>query len=387
MHLEEAKPILIFNKKLKTNSLYKIYSSTLVALPTPSNLSIFWNFGSLLALCLIIQIVSGLLLATTYRASLDFSFTLTTKIMELIDSAWYLRYTHANGASLFFVCIYLHIGRGLYFNSFLMTHTWIIGVTILLLTIAAAFLGYVLPVNQISFWGASVITNLFTEIPYIGPTLVKFLWGGVYIDTPTITRFFTFHFIIPFVILALVLIHITFLHTTGSSNPVGVNSNTDKVIFQYNFIINDVCGVLILVSLFTLICLYFPLSLGDNDNFVMADPSTTPHHIQPEWYFLFAYAILRSIPNKLGGVIALAFSVLIFYFIPLNFIGQNKAIGFYPLNKILYWIFIFNVVLLTWIGARSVEVPYILTGQILTITYFSYFILNPLIIRGWDKMQ
>nr|QJD22454.1 cytochrome b [Haustorioides koreanus] len=370
----------------KKNPLFKIFNSTLVELPAPSNLSVFWNFGSLLSLCLIIQIVSGVLLASAYAPSMEYSFTMIAKIMEASESGWLIRYVHANGASLFFLCLYIHVGRGLYYGSYLYTHTWNIGVTILLLTMAAAFLGYVLPVNQMSFWGASVITNLFTEVPYVGPNLVQFIWGGVSVDAPTIMRFFTFHFIIPFIILALVVVHITLLHLTGSSNPLGVQSNFDKMPFHVYFSSKDLLGVIAVSFLFIYLCLYYPLMLGDDENFTAANPSITPHHIQPEWYFLFAYAILRSIPNKLGGVIALVLSIVILYSLPFTFMGKMKSLMFYPLNKLIFWLFVVNVVLLTWIGMRPVEEPYVLTGQILTFTYFSYYLVNPFVMKVWDKL-
>lgn len=369
---------------LKTNPLTKVFTRTLIKLPAPSNLSAIWNFGSLLTLCLIIQIVSGLLLASAYSASIETSFQLVSQSIEAIDKGWLTRYIHTNGASLFFVCLYIHIGRGIYYSSFLFIHTWIAGVTILLLTMAAAFIGYVLPVNQISFWGASVITNLFSEVPYLGPTIVQFIWGGVSVDSPTITRFFTFHFIIPFIILALVAVHITFLHQTGSNNPLGISSNNNKIIFNIFFSLKDIFGVLLTSLFFILVVLYWPIILGDNENFSIADPAVTPHHIQPEWYFLFAYAILRSIPNKLGGVIALVLSVLILYTLPFTFVSKMKSTAFYPLNSFLFWIFIVVIILLTWIGIRPVEEPFVLTGQILTTVYFLYFIRSPLLFKLWD---
>lgn len=374
----------MINQYFKKNPLFKIFNGTLVDLPAPSNISIFWNFGSLLSICLVIQIISGILLASSYSTSIERSFDLITKIIEARDKGWLIRYIHANGASLFFLCIYIHVGRGIYYGSYHYKHVWNIGVTILLLTIAAAFIGYVLPVNQISFWGASVITNLFREVPYIGGDIVKLIWGGVRVDNPTIIRFFTFHFLIPFVILALVGLHITILHQTGSRNPLGLISNNDKKPFHVYFSTKDLLGVLLVSFFFLFLCLYFPLVLGDDENFTNANPSVTPHHIQPEWYFLFAYAILRSIPNKLGGVIALILSVVILYSIPLTIISNIKRIIFYPLNKTIFWGFFIVVILLTWIGICPVEDPYIFTGQVLTVIYFLFYLINPLIIKLWD---
>lgn len=364
----------------KKNPILNIINSTFIELPAPSNISYIWNFGSLLFICLGIQIITGILLASTYRPSINLRFDMIIKITEDSGKGWFLRYIHANGASLFFLRLYIHAARGIYFNSFFMKHTWLIGVTILLITMAAAFIGYVLPVNQIRFWGVSVITNLFSEIPIIGPDLVKTIWGGPSVDNPTIVRFFTFHFVIPFLILALTVIHVTYLHTTGSSNPLGV-STLIKTIFNPFFKTKDIFGIVAIFLLFTFICLYFPLALGDDENFALANPSVTPHHIQPEWYFLFAYAILRSIPNKLGGVIALALSVLILYTLPFSRKTINKSVKISPFRKILFFVFVNTVILLTFIGICPVEDPYILVGQVLTVIYFLFFILNPLIIK------
>nr|AET09672.1 cytochrome b [Gondogeneia antarctica] len=375
------------NQYFKMNPMFKIFNSTLVILPAPSNLSIFWNFGSLLSLCLISQIISGLLLASAYNPSMDSSFLLISRMMEATDKGWLIRYIHANGASLFFICLYLHIGRGLYYGSFLYKTTWSVGVTILFLTMAAAFLGYVLPMSQMSFWGASVITNLFSEIPYIGPSLVKSIWGAPYVGDPTIMRFFTFHFIIPFIVLALVVVHITLLHQTGSSNPLGVSSNANKLPFHSFFSYKDMMGVTLVMLMFISMVLYTPMLLGDDENFVSANPSVTPHHIQPEWYFLFAYAILRSVPNKLGGVIALALSIFILFIMPFTHLGKKKSLIFYPLNKSLFWAYVASIILLTWIGMRPVEYPYILTGQLLTLFYFAYYLFNPLIMKMWDMIN
>jgi len=372
------------NQIFKPNPILKIVHSTLVSLPAPSNLSLIWNIGSLLFLCLIIQIFSGILIAATYTVSIDIRFSQTTLFIERNSINWLLRYTHANGASLFFLCLYVHTGRGIYYSSSSFHLTWISGVTILLLCIATAFLGYVLPLNQISFWGASVITNLFSEVPYIGPDLVQLIWGGARISTPTITRFFDFHFILPFVILALVIIHITFLHITGSSNPIGVSSNLDKIPFHPYFTIKDIIGILIVLLAFSFICLYTPLILGDNENFTPANPSRTPHHIQPEWYFLFAYAILRAVPNKLGGVIALAGSILILYILPFTRNTKFKRTIFYPPTKFLFWLFCVVTILLTWLGICPVEPPYIALSQIFSVVYFSYFLANPLIKKLWE---
>ncbi len=371
----------------KRNPLFKVFNSTLVELPAPPNISVFWNFGSLLSGCLIVQIISGLLLASAYSAGIELRFEQVFKAIETRERGWLIRYIHANGASLFFLCLYFHVGRGIYYGSYSYSHTWNVGVTILLLTIAAAFMGYVLPVNQISFWGASVITNLFREIPYIGPNVVQYIWGGVTVERPTIYRFFTFHFLVPFIILALVIIHITMLHMTGSSNPLGVHRGVDKVGFHSYFSLKDGLGAALVSGGFILVCVYWPLELGDDENFSLANPSVTPHHIQPEWYFLFAYAILRSIPNKLGGVVALLLSVLILYFMPLTGSAKKKGRIFYPVNKGLFWRFVVCVLALTWIGACPVEAPYVLTGQVFTALYFLFYLLAPISAALWDILR
>lgn len=375
------------NKPIRTNHpLFKIINNALIDLPTPSNISTWWNFGSLLGLCLIRQILTGLFLAIHYTADVNLAFNSVDHICRNVNFGWLLRTLHANGASIFFICIYIHVGRGIYYGSYLFTPTWIVGTLILLVTMATAFIGYVLPWGQISFWGATVITNLLSAIPYIGTELVQWLWGGFAVDNATLTRFFTFHFIIPFIILAISIVHLIFLHQTGSNNPIGLNSNIDKIPFHPYYSIKDTVGFIILLFILIILSLLNPYLLGDPDNFIPANPLVTPIHIQPEWYFLFAYAILRSIPNKLGGVIALVISIIIIIILPLTNIRKFRGNQFYPINKIIFWIIVTTIILLTWIGARPVEPPYIQLGQILTILYFSYFLINPIIIKWWDKL-
>lgn len=365
--------------------LIKIINNRLIDLPTPSNISAWWNFGSLLGLCLIIQTLTGLFLAIHYTADIELAFNSVNHICRDVNYGWLLRTIHANGASFFFICIYLHIGRGIYYGSFSYFYTWIIGVVILFLVIATAFIGYVLPWGQISFWGATVITNLVSAIPYVGTLIVQWLWGGFAVDNATLTRFFTFHFLLPFLIIAAVIIHLLFLHQTGSNNPLGLNRNRDKIPFHPYFSLKDLFGFIIILIILLLLTLFSPYKLGDPDNFIPANPLVTPPHIQPEWYFLFAYAILRSIPNKLGGVIALVLSITILFILPFTNISKFQGLQYYKINQLLFWFLLIIVILLTWIGARPVEMPYILTGQILTVIYFSYFIINPLIIKIWDS--
>nr|YP_009727457.1 cytochrome b [Psychomantis borneensis]QIA48592.1 cytochrome b [Psychomantis borneensis] len=374
------------NKPLrKIHPLIKISNNALVDLPTPSNISSWWNFGSLLGLCLGIQIMTGLFLAMHYSAHIDLAFLSVAHICRDVNYGWLLRTLHANGASMFFICIYLHIGRGIYYGSYKFYYTWTVGVLILFLVMATAFMGYVLPWGQMSFWGATVITNLLSAIPYLGIELVQWVWGGFAVDNATLNRFFTFHFVLPFIVAAAVMIHLLFLHQTGSNNPLGVNSNIDKIPFHPYFTFKDILGFIILFMLLSILSLKEPYILGDPDNFTPANPLVTPVHIQPEWYFLFAYAILRSIPNKLGGVIALVMSIAILFFMPLT-ITNSRGLQYYPINQFMFWFMVMIVILLTWIGARPVEDPYILTGQILTILYFIYYIMNPVIIKTWDNI-
>nr|AND97169.1 cytochrome b [Theopompa sp. FY-2016a] len=374
----------MFKPLRKIHPLIKISNNALVDLPAPSNISTWWNFGSLLGICLGIQILTGLFLAMHYSAHIDLAFSSVVHICRDVNYGWLLRTLHANGASMFFICIYLHIGRGLYYGSFKFYYTWMVGVIILFLVMATAFMGYVLPWGQMSFWGATVITNLLSAIPYLGVELVQWVWGGFAVDNATLNRFFTFHFVLPFIIAAMVMIHLLFLHQTGSNNPLGVNSDIDKIPFHPYFSFKDIVGFIILFLLLVFLSLKEPSTLGDPDNFIPANPLVTPVHIQPEWYFLFAYAILRSIPNKLGGVIALVMSIAILFFMPLNK-SNTRGLQYYPVNQIMFWFMVSIVILLTWIGARPVEDPFIITGQILTVLYFLFYICNPLIIALWDK--
>nr|ASL24547.1 cytochrome b [Semanotus bifasciatus] len=370
----------------KTSPMIKIVNNSLVDLPTPSNITTMWNFGSLLGLCLMIQIITGLFLAMHYCANVELAFNSVAHICRDVNYGWLIRTLHANGASFFFICLYIHIGRGIYYKSHNLKETWMIGVTIFFLVMGTAFLGYVLPWGQMSFWGATVITNLLSAIPYLGTTIVQWVWGGFAVDNATLTRFFTFHFLFPFIVSALVMIHLLFLHQTGSSNPLGTKSNIDKLPFHPYFSYKDIVGFMVMTFTLIFLTLSQPYLLGDPDNFIPANPLVTPVHIQPEWYFLFAYAILRSIPNKLGGVIALVMSIAILYILPFSEKSKFQSNQFYPLNKFLFWSLLTIIILLTWIGARPVEDPYIMTGQILTILYFSYYIINPLMSKMWEKM-
>nr|ADF43378.1 cytochrome b [Hemiphyllodactylus yunnanensis] len=354
----------------KTHPVAKIINNSLIDLPTPANISAWWNFGSLLGLCLIAQIITGLFLAMHYTASTDLAFSSLAHICRDVQYGWLIRNLHANGASMFFICLYLHTGRGLYYGSYLYKETWTIGVLLLFLVMATAFVGYVLPWGQMSFWGATVITNLLSALPYIGATLVNWIWGGFSVDNATLTRFFTFHFLLPFLILAMMILHLLFLHETGSNNPTGLSSNTDKIPFHPYFTYKDLVGAACLITTLLSLALFAPYLLGDPENYTPANPLVTPPHIQPEWYFLFAYAILRSVPNKLGGVLALILSIAILFLIPALHNTTQRTNTFRPLTQLMFWTLVANVLILTWIGGQPVEEPFITIGQTASSMYF-----------------
>lgn len=369
-----------------THPLINKINYSLIDLPAPNNISIWWNYGSLLGLCLTIQIITGLFLAMHYVPNIELAFSSVSHISRDVNWGWILRSIHANGASIFFLFLYLHAGRGIYYGSYFLTETWNIGVILFILTIATGFIGYVLPWGQIRFWGATVITNLFSAIPYIGKILVEWIWGGFAVDNATLNRFFALHFILPFILAFIVLLHILFLHQTGSNNPLGINSDRDRIPFHSYYSIKDSLGYIVALFLFIMVILFIPNLLTDPENFLLANPLVTPVHIKPEWYFLWVYAILRSIPNKLGGVVALALALLILFILPLSSNINKQRISFYPITQILFWILISSWVILTWIGGRPVEDPYILIGQLFTIIYFSFFILHPLSTKTWDYL-
>nr|ADZ28649.1 cytochrome b [Prinia crinigera] len=371
----------------KNHPLLKVINDALIDLPTPSNISSWWNFGSLLGVCLITQIITGLLLAMHYTADTSLAFSSVTHMCRDVQFGWLIRNLHANGASFFFICIYLHIGRGFYYGSYLNKETWNVGVILLLTLMATAFVGYVLPWGQMSFWGATVITNLFSAIPYVGQTLVEWAWGGFSVDNPTLTRFFAIHFLLPFLIVGLTLVHLTLLHETGSNNPLGIPSDCDKIPFHPYYSTKDIVGFALMFIPLASLALFSPNLLGDPENFTPANPLATPPHIKPEWYFLFAYAILRSIPNKLGGVLALAASVLVLFLMPLLHTSKLRSMTFRPLSQILFWTLVANLLILTWVGSQPVEHPFIIIGQLASFTYFTIIlVLFPIVSIVENKM-
>lgn len=359
----------------KENPIISPINSMLIDLPSPSNINYLWNFGSLLGLCLGIQILTGIFLAMHYSADVSIAFSSVTHILEDVNYGFVLKYLHANGASAFFVCVFIHIARGLYYGSYLKSHLWFSGIALFLIMMLTAFIGYVLPWGQMSFWGATVITNFVSAIPYIGNDIVQWIWGGFSVSNATLNRFFSLHYLFPFVLALLAIIHVVLLHEGGSNNSIGINSNSDKVPFHSYYSSKDLYGFILLFIFITILVFYIPNLLGDPENYIKANPLVTPLHIMPEWYFLFAYAILRAIPNKLGGVIALVLSILVLAVLPFIHTNNLRGLSFRPIGKILYWFFMVNFILLTWIGSKPVEEPYILIGQLSSIFYFSYFLV------------
>nr|YP_009300659.1 cytochrome b [Turritopsis dohrnii]ALK27160.1 cytochrome b [Turritopsis dohrnii] len=359
----------------KTNPIFSPINSTVIDLPSPVNISYFWNYGSLLGLCLVIQIITGIFLAMHYCADVNLAFASVSHIMRDVNYGFLLKYIHANGASAFFLCVYIHIARGLYYGSYLRTHLWYSGIAIFLIMMLTAFIGYVLPWGQMSFWGATVITNFLSAVPYIGNDIVQWVWGGFSVSNSTLNRFFSLHYLFPFLLAGLIIIHLVLLHTKGSNNPTGLDSNSDKVPFHIYFTTKDFYGFILLIIVICSLVFYYPNTLGDPENFINANPLVTPVHIMPEWYFLFAYAILRAIPNKLGGVIALVISVVILAILPWVHTSNLKGLTYRPIAKLFYWMFAANFIFLTWIGSKPVEDPFIFLGQISSVLYFSYFLI------------
>ena len=361
---------------LKSHPLLKMVNSYTIDSPQPSNISYLWNFGSLLAFCLIIQIVTGVTLGMHYTPSVSEAFDSVEHIMRDVNNGWLIRYLHSNTASAFFFLVYLHIGRGLYYGSYKAPRTlvWTIGTVLFILMIATAFLGYVLPYGQMSLWGATVITNLMSAIPWVGQDIVEFIWGGFSVNNATLHRFFALHFVLPFALAALALMHLIALHdSSGSSNPLGVSGNYDRLPFSPYYIFKDLITIFLFIFILSTFVFFMPNVLGDSENYVMANPMQTPPAIVPEWYLLPFYAILRSIPNKLLGVIAMFSALLALLVLPFSDLSKLRGIQFRPLSKIVFYIFIANFLILLQLGAKHVETPFIEFGQISTALYFSHF--------------
>jgi quinol-cytochrome oxidoreductase complex cytochrome b subunit len=367
---------------LRSNTILNIFYSSGVTYPAPINITYFWNFGIFALVCLAVQLVTGILLAMHYVPNIDLAFNSVEHIMRDVNYGWLIRYVHANGASMFFIAVYTHLFRGLYYGSYFYPREflWCSGVIILLLMIVTGFFGYVLPWGQMSFWGATVITNVASTIPYVGDQLVIWLWGGFAVANPTLNKFYSLHYLLPFVILALVFLHLIFLHEFGSSNPLGINFKVDQITFNPYFTIKDFYSVIYFFMFFFVFVFFVPNLLGHPDNYIPANPEATPAHIVPEWYLLPFYAILRSIPNKLGGVIALLFALVSLFILPFLNNSNIRSSQFRPIYKISFWFFLIDCILLCWIGAKPIEDPYLIIGQYATGFYFIYLIiLIPLI--------
>nr|AAU87470.1 cytochrome b [Bothrophthalmus brunneus] len=356
-------------------------------LPVGTNISTWWNFGSLLLSCLMIQMVTGFFLAIHYTANINLAFSSIIHIMRDVPYGWIMQNLHAIGASMFFICIYIHIARGLYYGSYLNKEVWMSGISLLVILMATAFFGYVLPWGQMSFWAATVITNLLTAVPYLGTTLTTWLWGGFSINDPTLTRFFALHFILPFTIISMSSIHIMLLHNEGSSNPLGTNSDIDKIPFHPYHSYKDILMLSILFTVLFTIMSFSPNLFNDPENFSKANPLTTPQHIKPEWYFLFAYGILRSIPNKLGGTLALLMSIIILISSPFTHTSFIRSTAFRPLMQFMFWTLVSTFIMITWAATKPVEPPFTMIGQMTAIMYFSFFIMTPLLGQAENNIM
>jgi len=359
------------------NQLLSFVDSHVIDYPTPINLNYMWSFGSTAGLCLAMQILTGIFLAMHYTPHVDLAFSSVEHIMRDVNNGWLIRYAHANGASMFFIVTYCHIFRGLYYGSYMHPRgvLWGSGVIIFLLMMATAFMGYVLPWGQMSFWGATVITNLFSAIPFIGCAIVEWLWGGFSVDNATLNRFYSLHYLMPFVITGLVIVHLSLLHAHGSNNPLGINKNVDTVPFYPYFYVKDLFAFLILIVFFAFFIFYYPNALGHSDNYIPANPLVTPAHIVPEWYFLPFYAILRSIPDKLGGVVAMVAAILVLLLLPIINTSEIRSSKFRPIYGVAYWFLVSDFLLLGWIGQKPVETPYIEIGMGATFFYFFFLII------------
>ena len=372
---------------IKQHSLFQLINAHLIEYPTPSNLTLFWNYGFLAAMCLVTQLLSGVALAMHFTPHVDLAFLSVEHIMRDVNGGWLIRYIHANGASMFFITVYVHIARGLYYGSYMQPRglVWSLGVIILILMMATAFMGYVLVWGQMSFWAATVITNFFTAFPIIGDKIVTLLWGGFSVDNATLNRFFSLHYLLPFLISGVVVVHMAAVHNDGSNNPLGISSHADKIAFFPYFFIKDTLGLVGGLIFFSFFIYYSPNSLGHPDNYIPANPMSTPEHIVPEWYFLFAYAILRSIPNKLMGVLALFASLLVLLVLPVINTSAVRSSLYRPLYQKFFWFLVADFFLLSYLGQAPAESPYIEVGQVATIYYFSFFMVFVPVLGRLEK--
>ena len=359
--------------------IFSTLQHTLVDYPTPKNLNYWWNFGSLAGIFLMIQIITGIVLAMHYTPSVEGAFASIEHIMRDVNYGWLIRYIHMNGASFFFIVVYIHIFRGLYYGSYKSPREvlWWLGLIILLLMMATAFMGYVLPWGQMSFWGATVITNLFSAVPIVGTSVVEWLWGGFAVDNALLNRFFALHYLFPFLIVGVVILHIVALHTHGSNNPLGIDRKgpQDSIPFHPYYTIKDLFGLSFVLTIFAAVVFYAPDYLGHPDNYIPADPLKTPAHIVPEWYFLPFYAILRAVPDKLGGVIAMISAILILFALPWLDTSKVRSATFRPIYKKFFWFLLIDVIILTWVGGSPAEGHFILIGRLATIYYIAHFII------------
>ncbi len=367
----------MLKQRWNKDPLLSFIDSHIIDYPTPINLNYFWSFGSAAGICLVIQILTGIFLAMHYCPHIDLAFSSVEHIMRDVNYGWLIRYTHANGASMFFIVVYCHIFRGLYYGSYMYPRgrLWASGVIIFLLMMATAFMGYVLPWGQMSFWGATVITNLFSAVPIVGSSIVEWLWGGFSVGNATLNRFFSLHYLMPFVIVGLVIVHLALLHKEGSNNPLGINTNVDTISFYPYFYVKDLFAFFIFTFMFAFFVFFYPNVLGHSDNYIPANPLSTPAHIVPEWYFLPFYAILRSIPDKLGGVVAMISAILVLLLLPIINTSEIRSSKFRPVFGVAYWFLVADFVILGWIGQKPVESPFIEIGLGATIFYFVFLLV------------
>jgi ubiquinol-cytochrome c reductase cytochrome b subunit len=359
------------------HSLSAFVSSHIIEYPTPLNLNYMWSFGSAAGICLVIQIITGIFLAMHYTPHVDYAFASIEHIMRDVNNGWLIRYLHANGASIFFIVVYCHIFRGLYYGSYTKPRglLWASGVVIFILMMATAFMGYVLPWGQMSFWGVTVITNLFSAIPFVGKSIVEWLWGGFSVDNATLNRFFSLHYLLPFLIAGMTIVHLALLHQSGSNNPLGVDSKTNKIPFYPYFYVKDLLSFFFLLWLFSFFVFFHPNVMGHPDNYIPADSLQTPAHIVPEWYFLPFYAILRAIPHKVGGVVAMGGSLVILFLLPFIHFSKIRSATFRLVYRSVFWLILADFLLLMWLGQKPVDDPYITVGQIVTFLYFFLFLV------------